>query len=135
MALFLKLVVLGIFGIVGGEYLVRVRKWVRNGPASEGAEGVTFWRDSNFRMFAYMMVGAYAAIFIRCIYRITEMAGSWGNHIMQDQPSFVVLESFLVLIASALLAGFAPGIFFPQRLFRTDKAIWGWLFSCKIDQR
>jgi hypothetical protein len=33
---------------------------------------------------------------------------------MQDEPSFVVLESFMVLIASGVLAGFAPGIFFPQ---------------------
>ena len=24
--------------------------------------------------------------------RIAEMAGGWGNHIMQDEPSFVVLE-------------------------------------------
>jgi hypothetical protein len=23
---------------------------------------------------------------------IAEMAGGWGNHIMQDEPSFIVLE-------------------------------------------
>ena len=33
---------------------------------------------------------------------------------MQDEPSFIVLESFMVLIACLLLAVFAPGIFFPQ---------------------
>lgn len=113
----LQVVVLGIFGLLGGEYLFRVRKWARSAPVAEEAEAeevTALWRNTKFRMFVYAMIGAYTGLFIRCIYRIAEMAGGWGNHIMQDQPSFVVLESFMVLIASALLAGFAPGIFFPQ---------------------
>lgn len=42
------------------------------------------------------------------------MAGGWGNHIMQDEPSFLVLDSTLVLIAVSLLTIFHPAIFFPQ---------------------
>lgn len=42
------------------------------------------------------------------------MAGGWGNYIMQDQPSFVVLDSFMMVINVFLLACFPPGIFFPQ---------------------
>lgn len=42
------------------------------------------------------------------------MAGGWGNHIMQDQTSFLILDPTLVLIGSALLTIFHPGIFFPQ---------------------
>lgn len=42
------------------------------------------------------------------------MAGGWGNYIMQDQPSFTVLDSFMMLICVYLLACFSPGIFFPQ---------------------
>jgi hypothetical protein len=30
------------------------------------------------------------------INRIAEMAGGWGNEIMQDEPSFIVLEGLLV---------------------------------------
>lgn len=33
---------------------------------------------------------------------------------MQDQPSFTVLDSFMMLICVYLLACFPPGIFFPQ---------------------
>ena len=110
----LQVVVLGVFGLLAGEYLFRVRAWVVRGPAPEEAAGAALWRDGKFRIFVYAMAGAYWGLFIRCVYRIAEMAGGWGNHIMQDQPSFVVLESFMVLIASVLLAGFAPGIFFPQ---------------------
>ena len=42
------------------------------------------------------------------------MVGGWGNHIMQDEPSFLVLDSSLVLLGSALLTIFHPGIYFPQ---------------------
>lgn len=58
------------------------------------------------------MAGAYGGILIRCIYRygasppqrllepstlivldrIAEMAGGWGNPIMQDEVPFVILE-------------------------------------------
>jgi hypothetical protein len=42
------------------------------------------------------------------------MAGGWGNHIMQDEPSFLVLDSSLVLVTGFLLTAFHPGLFFPQ---------------------
>lgn len=42
------------------------------------------------------------------------MAGGWGNHIMQDEISFNILDPTLVLITTILLVGFHPGIFFPR---------------------
>ena len=42
------------------------------------------------------------------------MAGGWGSTIMQDQPSFLVLDSSLILIAVYLLTVFHPGLLFPQ---------------------
>lgn len=42
------------------------------------------------------------------------MSGGWGNHIMQDEPSFLVLDASLVLVACYLLTVFHPGLFFPQ---------------------
>lgn len=42
------------------------------------------------------------------------MAGGWGNEIMQDEPSFIVLEGFCVLIPVLLLASFQPGFLFPE---------------------
>lgn len=42
------------------------------------------------------------------------MAGGWGNRIMQDEPSFLVLDSSLILVAVYLLTIFHPGIFFPR---------------------
>lgn len=48
------------------------------------------------------------------MHRVAEMAGGWGNVIMQDEPSFAVLDSFMVLICVYLLSCFPPGIYFPQ---------------------
>lgn len=42
------------------------------------------------------------------------MAGGWGNHIMQDEISFLILDSSLVLVAVYLLTVFHPGLLFPQ---------------------
>ena len=42
------------------------------------------------------------------------MAGGWGSTIMQDEPSFIVLDGFMVLIAVILLSFFAPGFLFPH---------------------
>ncbi|KAK4113119.1 RTA1 like protein [Canariomyces notabilis] len=111
----LQVVVLGFFGALAGDYLFRAARYFGSGGVTAQQEpGAMLWVDKKFRMFLYAMAVAYTALMIRCIYRIAEMAGGWGNHIMQDEPSFVVLESFMVLIASLLLAVFAPGIFFPQ---------------------
>lgn len=42
------------------------------------------------------------------------MSGGWGNEIMQHEDSFLILDPTLILIATALLTIFHPGLFFPQ---------------------
>ncbi|KAK4224294.1 sphingoid long-chain base transporter RSB1 [Podospora fimiseda] len=117
----LQVVVLLVFGLTSADYLIRAKKYFNSGNVSaEHEAGAKLWKEKKFRAFEYAMGGAYAVLLIRCIYRIAEMAGGWANHIMQDEPSFVVLESFMVLIASVLLAVFAPGIFFPQMSHKAD---------------
>ncbi|KAI1767288.1 RTA1-domain-containing protein [Hypoxylon sp. FL1150] len=107
----LQSAVLGFFGVMCVDYYLRVKKWVASGNASPDA--LATWHDKKFRMFVYAVVGAYAGILIRCIYRIAEMAGGWGNPIMQDEPSFVVLEGFCIVIPVILLTVFPPGLLFP----------------------
>lgn len=120
----LQVVVLGAFGLLSAEYLFRLKRWAATMGADasrEEARGLAIWRDSKFRIFVWGMSGAYVTLMLRCIYRIAEMAGGWGNHIMQDEVSFIVLESFMVLIASVLLSVIAPGVFVPQIWNLDDK--------------
>ncbi|KAH7176917.1 RTA1 like protein-domain-containing protein [Dactylonectria macrodidyma] len=108
----LQVVVLGVFGLMALDYLVRAKKCLE-GPEIT-ASGLRTWKDKRFRSFGGAVLAAYIMIFTRCIYRIAEMAGGWGNHIMQDEPSFLILDSTLILVASALLTIYHPGLFFPQ---------------------
>ncbi|KAL2131407.1 hypothetical protein VTI74DRAFT_5140 [Chaetomium olivicolor] len=112
----LQVVVLLFFGGSAADYYLRVKKRINSNEADPDA--VVIWKDKKFRMFVYAVAGAYSGILIRCIYRIAEMAGGWGNHIMQDEPSFIVLEGFMVLIPCILLACFQPGFLFPQMAAR-----------------
>ncbi|OTB06253.1 hypothetical protein M426DRAFT_114563 [Hypoxylon sp. CI-4A] len=106
----LQCAVLAFFGFMCADYFLRVRRWVRAGQATP--EALRTWNDRRFRLFAYAVAGAYTGIMIRCIYRIAEMAGGWGNPIMQDEPSFIVLEGFCILIPVVLLTFFPPGFLF-----------------------
>ncbi|OTA69095.1 RTA1-domain-containing protein [Hypoxylon sp. EC38] len=107
----LQSAVLGFFGVMVVDYYLRIRGWVARGEATPDA--LATWNDRRFRMFCGAVAGAYAGILIRCIYRIAEMAGGWGNPIMQDEPSFVVLEGFCIVIPVILLTAFPPGVLFP----------------------
>ncbi|RGP61718.1 hypothetical protein FLONG3_10434 [Fusarium longipes] len=108
----LQVIVLLAFGIMGTDYYLRVKKYIHSPEAAP--ESLRVWQDKKFRMFGFAVMTAYFAILTRCIYRIAEMAGGWGNHIMQDEPSFLVLDSSLVLVTGFCLTAFHPGIFFPQ---------------------
>ncbi|KAL7629011.1 hypothetical protein AAE478_000529 [Parahypoxylon ruwenzoriense] len=103
----LQCAVLAFFGVVCADYFLRVRRWVASGRAD--AQALATWNDRRFRMFCYAVAGAYTGIMIR----IAEMAGGWGNPIMQDEPSFIVLEGFMIVIPVILLTVFPPGILFP----------------------
>ncbi|CCF47037.1 RTA1 like protein [Colletotrichum higginsianum] len=107
----LQVVVLMLFGATGADYWIRVRKWAHAGD--HGAGDIALYRAKKFRSFIYAVAVAYACVMIRCVYRVAEMAGGWGNHIMQDEVSFMVLDGSLVLVCVTLLTVFHPGLYFP----------------------
>ncbi|GKT61444.1 RTA1 like protein [Colletotrichum tofieldiae] len=108
----LQVVVLVLFGAAGADYWIRVRKWAH---AADHATGdIALYRARSFRSFIYGVAVAYACVMVRCIYRVAEMAGGWGNHIMQDEVSFMILDGGLVLVCVTLLTVFHPGVYFPQ---------------------
>ncbi|KAK1978140.1 RTA1 like protein [Colletotrichum cereale] len=108
----LQVVVLMLFGAAGTDYWLRVRKWARSGDHSAG--DIALYRSKRFRRFLCGFAVAYACVLVRCIYRVAEMAGGWGNRIMQDEVSFMILDASLVLICVTLLTVSHPGIHFPQ---------------------
>ncbi|PYI23204.1 hypothetical protein BO99DRAFT_479324 [Aspergillus violaceofuscus CBS 115571] len=56
---------------------------------------------------------AFVTVLIRCLYRIPEMAGGWGNPMMQDETKFMVLDGTMVAIGSILMTVAFPGACLP----------------------
>ncbi|RYP90673.1 hypothetical protein DL770_003211 [Monosporascus sp. CRB-9-2] len=106
----LQCLVLGLFGSLCLDYYCRVKRRVKGKVRPETR---AVWGDRRLRKFCYALLGAYIGIMIRCLYRIAEMARGWGNEIMRDEPSFIVLEGFMILIPVIVLALFPAGVFFP----------------------
>ena len=84
-----QVVTLFVFGVLAAVYWFRLARSAT--PLSPSAETVK--RSLGFKLFAGGFMFAYLTIFIRCVYRIAEMAGGWGNPIMQSEIDFIVLDS------------------------------------------
>ena len=50
----------------------------------------------NFQAFCVSVGFAYVTVLIRCIYRIPEMAGGWGNPLMRKEVEFLLLDGMRV---------------------------------------
>lgn len=44
------------------------------------------------KLFAAVVALAYFTVLIRCIYRLPEMAGGWGNPLMRNEKEFLLLD-------------------------------------------
>ncbi|KAI9802040.1 MAG: hypothetical protein M1825_003096 [Sarcosagium campestre] len=93
------------------EYILNVRRDRKSGASSELAEPVD---PKKIKIFIGSIVIAFLTIFIRCVYRIAEMANGWQNPIMQNETDFIVLEGVMVVVAVLVLTIFHPGQYFPQ---------------------
>ncbi|KAK3070461.1 hypothetical protein LTR53_010417 [Teratosphaeriaceae sp. CCFEE 6253] len=93
---------------------------IRAVTAAEVQEGREL--PGSFRYYAICSSIAFVAIFIRCVYRVPEMAGGWGAPLMQKQAEFMILDGAMIAIAAILMTVAHPGIFFPQIGSRNRKA-------------
>lgn len=48
------------------------------------------------KLFGAIVSLAYVTVLIRCIYRLPEMAGGWGNPLMRDEQEFLLLDGMYV---------------------------------------
>lgn len=97
--------------------------FVRNIRANRHAmtpSQVAVLHDKNFKVFAWGIFVASVAVYIRCIYRIAELAGGWKNKIMQDEVSFYVLDGAMVAVAVVCLTVAYPGAWYRPVLRKTE---------------
>jgi hypothetical protein len=86
------------------RFLHRSSKSESRNPGSGSARAV---------MFQGAVAFAFITVLIRCIYRIPEMAGGWGNPRMRDEPEFLILDGLMIALACVSLTVFHPGFFYP----------------------
>ncbi|KAK4957985.1 hypothetical protein LTR10_004410 [Elasticomyces elasticus] len=85
---------------------------MRSVTAAEVQEGREL--PNSFRYYAICSAIAFMTIFIRCVYRVPEMANGWGAPLMQEQAQFMILDGAMIAIAAILMTVAHPGIFFPS---------------------
>jgi hypothetical protein len=83
-----QVVTLLVFIALAGEYAYRA--YQRRNHFSQSV--VNLLSNVRFKLFVGSVLVAFTAIFIRCVFRIAEMAGGWGNEIMQNEVDFIVLD-------------------------------------------
>ena len=113
----MQVITLSIFAALAGLFFLRRYLALRNSiPEKEEIE-TSFTPQSlqtRFKFFASAVVIAFLTIFTRCVYRIAEMMGGWGNPLMQDESEFIALDSVMCAFAAIALTVFHPGFCFPQ---------------------
>ncbi|KAL8936617.1 MAG: hypothetical protein Q9216_004832 [Gyalolechia sp. 2 TL-2023] len=105
-----QVVTLLVFAILAGDFILRVYRNRSN--LTHSASEVL--RNTKFMLFLGGLLLAYLGIEIRCTYRIAELAGGWGNDIMQNEVEFIILEGVMIVIAVMAVTAFHPGFCFPQ---------------------
>lgn len=50
------------------------------------------------KLFGAVVCLAYFTVLIRCIYRLPEMAGGWGNPLMRNEKEFLLLDGMYVYL-------------------------------------
>lgn len=50
---------------------------------------ISLWK---VKVFGWLVTLAYTTTLIRCIYRLPEMAGGWGNALMRNEREFLLLD-------------------------------------------
>ena len=79
-----------IFAVLAADYFIRALGSHSHelNPATESLR-----HSMKFKAFLVALVVAYTTILIRCVYRVAEMSGGWGNHIMQNEALFEVMDA------------------------------------------
>ncbi|GAB1309933.1 Sphingoid long-chain base transporter RSB1 [Madurella fahalii] len=92
-----------VAGILAADFTLRIGR-------RHGAD-VFALLPRNLRIFLLAMTAAFFLILTRCIYRIPEMAGGVGGHLMRQEAEFMIFDGLLILLAVVLQTTVHPGIF------------------------
>jgi membrane protein implicated in regulation of membrane protease activity len=97
-----QIATMSVCGLLVVFYLWRYRKARTQRHASTEKSAFELSRsqgtvsERKLYFFGAILVLAYTTVLIRCIYRLPEMAGGWGNPLMRKETEFLLLDGMYV---------------------------------------
>lgn len=91
-----QVVTMFIFGCMCADLAIRIRRY----PERKNPKYKLIRSSVPFRGFLIMALVFGLSIFIRCVYRVTELGPGWDNPLMRNETLFIILESWYVVIYS-----------------------------------
>lgn len=88
--LIFQIVTLVLFAALCLEFMWRVRRF----PNKKAPEFRGIRESQRFHFFLVAATVTFLTIFIRCVYRVVELAGGWNNSLQREEIPFIVLESW-----------------------------------------
>lgn len=68
-----------------------------------------------FHYFPFALALAVFLIFVRCCYRLAELAEGWGGNLITHENYFIILDALMMAAATTILTVFHPGLAFRGR--------------------
>jgi len=62
-----------------------------------------------FKIFPYVIFTAVIFVYVRCIYRVIELAEGWSGYLITHEAYFMILDALMMGLAILLLLIFHPG--------------------------
>jgi hypothetical protein len=93
-----QVVTMAVCGLLVLVYIFRYKKGSAARHAVEEKSAYHLDKDQGsfplwkVKLFAGTVCLAYVTVLIRCIYRLPEMAGGWGNALMRNEREFLLLD-------------------------------------------
>ncbi|SCU85568.1 LAME_0D01860g1_1 [Lachancea meyersii CBS 8951] len=65
-----------------------------------------------FVYFPWALTFSVIFVYIRCIYRVAELAEGWSGNLITHEVYFIILDALMISLATTILTVFHPGIAF-----------------------
>lgn len=77
-----------VFATLACDYAFRA---YRN-TSTQTIAAIELRQTAKFKAFMAGLLLAFLTVWVRCIYRIAELANGWGSDIQRNETEFIVLE-------------------------------------------
>lgn len=111
----IQVATMSICGLLAADFFVRYTRLKKRQRTSQQSDlkSAEAFSHRRFQIFVSAEIFSFVVILTRCIYRLPEFAGGWGNPLMRHETEFLILDGVMVLLGVIAFTVFHPGAWFP----------------------